>query len=194
MPRCARTLLKARAAVDAVERNGASSLLLACQNGHDACVELLLEHSADPNLAMAPGAEDGEGQFTPLITAAKNGRATVVRTLLQAGAHRDAVTIDGATPLVLAQNNEHSAVVEFCSHESVVLFTCVLLTDRPINAVRQALATDCRHSHQLPPSPTRGRKMPPTAAVAYQLPPLPTNCRRFPPTAAGVHEVCGTFQ
>ena len=64
---------------------------------------------------MAPDAEDGEGQFTPLITAAKNGHATVVRTLLQAGAYRDAVTIGGATPLVLAQNNEHLAVVELLS-------------------------------------------------------------------------------
>ena len=150
MPRCARTLLKARAAVDAVERNGASSLLLACQNGHDACVELLLEHSADPNLAMAPGAEDGEGQFTPLITAAKNGRATVVRTLLQAGAHRDAVTINGATPLVL-----------FCSKQRALGSCRVALMSLIHMCVADGSPNQCcapSSCHRLPP-------FPPTATI-----------------------------
>eukprot|EP00966_Prymnesium_polylepis_P150908 3485991-Prymnesium_polylepis.1 len=108
----ARALIEAKANVDAVERNEASSLLIASQNGHAACVDVLITHQADVNLAMAPDAEDGEGGFTPLITAAKNGHAAVVRALLQAGARTDAVTTDGATPLALAQSSMHLDVVK----------------------------------------------------------------------------------
>jgi len=82
-------------------------------------VDLLLAHQADSNLAMVPDAEDGEGGFTPLITAAKNGHAAIVRSLLQAGGRKDAVTADGATPLSLAQANEHEAVVELLQSQTL---------------------------------------------------------------------------
>ena len=59
-------LLRAGASVKAANRYGVTPLSLACTNGNEVLVELLLKAGADPNLPL-PGGE------TPLMTAARTG-------------------------------------------------------------------------------------------------------------------------
>ena len=67
-----RALLNNGAAIDAIQQDGATSLLFASHNGHEACVNLLIELGAGVNLAMNADAPDGEGSFTALISACIN--------------------------------------------------------------------------------------------------------------------------
>ena len=107
---CARALLEAGVRVDAVEPNGASGLLIACQQGKVACCNLLIGAHADINLAMHQHAADDEGGFTPLVAAAQNGHDGCARALLEAGARKDLATAAGSTALSLARSNGHAAL------------------------------------------------------------------------------------
>jgi ankyrin repeat protein len=69
-------------------------------------VELLLKRGAEVNVQ---GALEG---FTPLMTAAAEGLADVVRILLEAGANRDIKDQDGDTALTFARQNGHTEVVK----------------------------------------------------------------------------------
>ena len=70
-------LLRSGANVQAANRYGVAPLVLACANGSDRMVDLLLKAKADPNTA----AGDGE---TVLMTASRTGNAAAVKLLIAA--------------------------------------------------------------------------------------------------------------
>ena len=72
-------LLRSGANVQAANRYGVAPLVLACANGSDRMVDLLLKAKADPNTT----AGDGE---TVLMTASRTGNAAAVKLLIAAGA------------------------------------------------------------------------------------------------------------
>ncbi len=95
-----------------------SSLIVACSNGHNDVVNLLLDRNeAEVNISAKPKYRedycdfDEESGGTPLICAARNGHTKVVRTLLRRGAIVDVVH-DGGTALSLASRNGHTEVVQ----------------------------------------------------------------------------------
>lgn len=68
-------------------------------------VDLLLKHRANPNCSL-------RGGQTPLIFAARRGRADVVQLLLNAGARTDARGIEGRTPLHEAARGVNTRTVQ----------------------------------------------------------------------------------
>ena len=102
--------LKKGAEVDAsVMSSGDTALIVACKNGQEEIVELLLESGAD---AMKT---DKRG-WTPLFTAAGKGHAGIVRRLVAAGADVDAES-GNSTPLITAAIHGHTEVVAFLLEE-----------------------------------------------------------------------------
>lgn len=98
-------LLLAQQGVDREVKNnvGDTPLHLAALSGHTAVVELLIKH-------IAIEVQDEDGQ-TPLHLAALRGRGEVVKLLIKHGATIDTTDVYGATPLALAKEGEHKAVV-----------------------------------------------------------------------------------
>jgi ankyrin repeat protein len=91
---------------DARNRYGMTPLALAAEAGNLRIVQLLLEHKANPNLAL-PGGE------TPLMTAARTGRLEVVQALLAAGADPNAKEdAKGQSALLWAAAEGHADVVQ----------------------------------------------------------------------------------
>jgi len=96
-----RCLLDLGVAVDEKDQSGMTPLFVACLNGHEAIVRLLLERGADPNV----GSED-DGQ-APLHIACANMRqlvdlrayGAVVRALCAGGAEVDAVDQNNLRPV-----------------------------------------------------------------------------------------------
>ncbi len=78
----------------------------AVRNGHEVVVRLLLEKGVDPD------AQDTFYGRTPFWWAAQSGLESVVRLLLEKGVDPDSKFHDGRTPLSLAVENEHEAVVK----------------------------------------------------------------------------------
>ena len=105
--------LKQGAAVDAVDRDGASALVHASAAGQEESVRLLLSRGADVKLKT-------RGGNSALSFAAYNGHAAAVRLLLEAGADTKATmaTPAGRIPvLVFAAGKCHREVVElFLKH------------------------------------------------------------------------------
>lgn len=60
-------------------KNGASPLHIACKNGHDRILQLLLDNGADINTYMDNGA-------SPLYIACQNGHKITAKLLLSNGA------------------------------------------------------------------------------------------------------------
>ena len=71
-------------------------IYIACCNGLDKCVSLLLQHGADPNIA------NKDNITTPLWMASQMGYYQCALLLLQAGALVDTQNINGLTPLYIA--------------------------------------------------------------------------------------------
>ena len=71
-------------------KDNETPLYTACQNGHDVCVSLLLQHGADPNIA-------NKDNDTPLLVACCYDHKICVSLLLQHGADPNIATKD--TPL-----------------------------------------------------------------------------------------------
>ena len=105
--RVVRLLLEKGAKVDAKNSKGQPALLLATMNGHEAVARLLLENGADIGKLRNPNGT----QFTVLHAAALGGHKGIVRLLLEKGADINAKNSGGATALMLANKNGHTAVV-----------------------------------------------------------------------------------
>ena len=86
---------------------GASPLILATEQGHEAAVAVLLaDPGVDPNLPKS-----GASGFTPLHVAAYYGRDKIAHRLLQReDIDREACTIKSITPHRLALMRDHLAV------------------------------------------------------------------------------------
>ena len=104
-------LLDAGAEIDNKDSSGRTALLYASSGPFPETVELLMERGADVNVQ---GTLEG---FTPLMTAAAEGLADVVRLLLGAGADRDIKDVDGDTALSFAKQNGHAEVVALLESE-----------------------------------------------------------------------------
>jgi ankyrin repeat protein len=104
-------LLDAGAAIDAKDSSGRTALMYASSGPFSETVGLLLERGAEVN---AQGTLEG---FTPLMTAAAEGLADVVRVLLGAGADRNIKDVDGDTALTFARQNGHTEVVALLESE-----------------------------------------------------------------------------
>jgi len=86
--------------------NKFTALTGAVANGNAAVVKLLLMHGADPNHLYEGG------QFSPLLEAAAEGKVGIVDLLIRHGANVNMKSTDGKTPLGIARQNGHTAVVE----------------------------------------------------------------------------------
>jgi len=98
-------LLDAGAEIDAKDSTGRTALMYAASGPFVETVGLFLKRGAEVNVQ---GTLEG---FTPLMTAAAEGLADVVRLLLGAGADRDIKDVDGDTALSFARQNGHAEVV-----------------------------------------------------------------------------------
>jgi ankyrin repeat protein len=86
------------------DQHGVTALMVAARHGHAACVEILLEHGADPL------ARDSFGQ-SALIFAATRGHLDCVRLLIPRS-HVDAKTNLGQTALQIAAKGPNRAIFE----------------------------------------------------------------------------------
>ncbi|KAM3917462.1 ankyrin repeat and SOCS box protein 18 isoform 1-T1 [Leptodactylus fuscus] len=146
---CVRYLLHRRADPNAAP-GGRSPLHEACTGGHDACVQLLLEHGANANHRSDDGLTplhfcDTEKSLrcaeillqhgalvnqttevmldTPLHIAARLGLLGHIRLYLRCGADIDAKNVDGETPLILACGGK-------CDDEDTCVQICSLLLEK----------------------------------------------------------------
>lgn len=95
-PEAVRALLERGADANIGDGDGITPLLVAVGLGNEPLAKLLLQHGARVNAAH-------ERKWTPLHVAAYNGRLGLIPLLLSAGADPDAETVDGKTPLDLAE-------------------------------------------------------------------------------------------
>jgi len=91
--------------IHAVPTNGSgyNALTGAVTGGHRFVVHWLLDHGAGANYRYA-------GNYSPLLTAAANGRLDIAKLLLAHGADPQATTSDGKPPLSLAIERNHPEV------------------------------------------------------------------------------------
>ena len=92
--------------VNAVNNRGQSALWFACCDGQNACVKILLDAEADPNIADKYG--------DSCLHAAMHGHCSTmtIQEILDHGAHVNTVNKDRATPLLLACSGEQTDCVE----------------------------------------------------------------------------------
>ncbi len=88
------------------KEDGWTALLLASQHGYTNMVNLLLEHSANPNIQCL------KDQHSALLVAANNGHIDTVTALIKAGADTNLPRSDGNTALMLAAHNGHTEIVK----------------------------------------------------------------------------------
>jgi serine/threonine-protein phosphatase 6 regulatory ankyrin repeat subunit B len=87
------------------DNDGATSLYVACQNGHIDVVKLLLTYKADPS----PGAEG----YNPLYIANQNGFDNIVEFLCMQAVHDiNKINPNGSTAIYVASQNGHYKCVE----------------------------------------------------------------------------------
>eukprot|EP00656_Telonema_subtile_P003392 TRINITY_DN11550_c0_g1_i2.p1 TRINITY_DN11550_c0_g1~~TRINITY_DN11550_c0_g1_i2.p1 ORF type:complete len:408 (-),score=89.90 TRINITY_DN11550_c0_g1_i2:93-1316(-) len=99
-------LLDAGADVNLATRNGVTSLIWACQNQMEPQVKELIKRDVDLDMVGADG-------LSGMHIAARDGHASIVAMLLEAGAdHRTQTNGKAHTPLELARQNEHVEVEE----------------------------------------------------------------------------------
>jgi len=100
-----KTLIAARANVNAADRSGNTPLLEAAHTGQTEAVKVLLAAGADVNLKNHAG-------LTPLMDAARRGYSEISELLLMKGADVNATTTYGLTALMLTAWNGHYDMVQ----------------------------------------------------------------------------------
>ena len=93
--------------INYANEKGATALILAAQNGHLGVVKILLAHGANVN-ARATGSMNQSA----LSTAADKGHDEIVQLLLDHGAAVDLPIANGATPLLIAAENDRLNIVQ----------------------------------------------------------------------------------
>jgi len=116
------TLIEKGAAVNA-NPPGYTALHVAVTNGDEktsgpALVDLLLRNGANPNAEAAPG-ENITG-VTPLMDAAREGKISLAKLLVKAGAKLDKKGPGGKTPSEIASENKHPELAEALKVAAVV--------------------------------------------------------------------------
>lgn len=110
-------LIKHGASVDYRSDSGATALLYAVENNHQAVVDVLLNHHADMSIPLLYRSNYHD-QFNvtrgdnPLFAAIKLGRKEMVRTLLDKGALVNIQNGRGDTPLHIAVRNDRMEIAE----------------------------------------------------------------------------------
>ncbi|MBC7783192.1 MAG: ankyrin repeat domain-containing protein [Burkholderiales bacterium] len=94
----ARQLIELGADVNARMRLESPPLMIACERGNAAMVDLLLQAGADVN-AKCPISDEGDPGETALMAAATAGHRAIIETLLRSGARIDATTRRGRSAL-----------------------------------------------------------------------------------------------
>lgn len=97
--------LKAGLSANAISGNCRTLLTDACIQDDSACVKLLLQNQADPNLADAAG-------NTPLMRAAIRGNTVIMQLLLNAGADPNKRNFLNTTALIQAATFDHPQAVQ----------------------------------------------------------------------------------
>lgn len=118
----ARLLIEKGADVKANPR-GYTALHVAVTNGAETgsgpeLVDLLLRNGADPNAEASPG--EGIPGITPLMDAAREGKISLAKILVKAGAKLDAKGPGGKTPSEIALENNHPELAQALSVAAVV--------------------------------------------------------------------------
>src|SRR5438046_8557340 len=91
-----KALLKQAADVNAAQGDGMTALHWAAMKDDAELADTLLHAGANTKAATRIGS------YTPLVLAAREGHAAVLRTLIKGGADINARTANGTTPLMLA--------------------------------------------------------------------------------------------
>ncbi|XP_023251091.1 ankyrin repeat and SOCS box protein 2-like isoform X3 [Seriola lalandi dorsalis] len=119
---CVRILVRAHPdSVNKCNLKNQTALPLAAERGNVSCVDFLLKHGADPNIAnkdqetpLFTGADingqAGDGA-SPLYEACKNGHVSAVEALLSLRADTNRSTKSGLLPLHVAVQNNHIRIV-----------------------------------------------------------------------------------
>ncbi len=90
----AELLLEEGIEVETKNKAGETALFVAVWNSQEPSVRILLDHGANPQIALT----EGTGQ-TVLHHATKNAKPSIVKMLLRAGANTEARDLSGCTPL-----------------------------------------------------------------------------------------------
>ena len=102
-----RSLVAARAELEARDVEERTALYFAAQGGHADVVEVLGRLGADVNAVAYQGFD-----ATPVFIAAQEGHVDVVEALGRLGADVNRAVLDGRTPVHLAADGGHTAVIE----------------------------------------------------------------------------------
>jgi hypothetical protein len=102
-----RSLVAARAELEARDVDERTALYIAAEGGHADVVEALGRLGADVNAVAYQGFD-----ATPVFIAAQEGHVDVVEALGRLGADVNRATLDGRTPVFVAAADGHTAVIE----------------------------------------------------------------------------------
>jgi ankyrin repeat protein len=136
-------LVKAKAQVNAVNKDGVSALMVAASAGRDGMVRLLIENDASVD------ARDNDG-WTALMYAADAGEWSATKELIEAKADVNATNKKGWSPLMMALFRGRGGVSEHLVKASAAMpakapngFSAVMLAayGRDLACIRQVLET-----------------------------------------------------
>lgn len=107
-------LLRNRADINICNEKGASPLFIACQNGHQRTVQLLLSFRADPNICE---------NINVFPFACQNGHDAIVSNLIQYGAYVKYYN-NRVSPIYIACQNGHYSIVEILIKNGTAVKEC----------------------------------------------------------------------